>query len=148
MARTYLFRRSLDFAVHHPLFGVGPGEFADILESEGKREGRHETSLGTHNTYTQLASECGIPALLMFVAAIVITIRSSYRLYKATMHDPTQATISALAFICFVLTVAYSIDIFFHHMAYYGNMPLLLGLWIAVEFAARQSRMAQQAAVG
>lgn len=141
MARTYLMKKSVEIALANPIFGVGPGCFSDALEAEGKKEGRHEASVGTHNTYTQIAAECGMPALIMFVAAIIIAIRSSYRLYRQTSKDPSQDLLSSVAFTCFGLTVAYSIDVFFHHMAYYGSMPLFLGLWVATDLATRQARL-------
>ena len=134
--RRHLFIESVKFTIQHPLFGLGPGRFPDTIWESGEKEGRHEASLGTHNTYTQISSECGIPALLMFVAAVVFTIRNSYRLYRATMKDPAQGVLSAIAFTCFVLSMAFSIDVFFHHMAYSSNMAIVLGLWVATENAA------------
>lgn len=134
--RRHLFIQSLKFMVMHPVFGLGPGRFNDAIWENGKKEGVHEASMGTHNTYTQLGAECGIPALAMFVAAIFITIRNSYRVYRATIKDPSLGVLSAIAFMCFVLGVAFSIDIFFHHVAYSGNMAILLGIWTATEAAA------------
>jgi O-antigen ligase len=96
-------------------------------------------SMGTHNTYTQIAAECGIPALIMFVGAVFLTIRSSFRLYRATNNDPSHSLVSAIAFTCFAIGIAFSIDLFFHHMAYSGNMAMVLGLWVATDLAARHA---------
>ena len=56
-ARRELLVKSLTVTATHPVFGVGPGNFPSF------------TGLWrvTHNTYTQLSSECGIPALLLFL---------------------------------------------------------------------------------
>ena len=56
-ARKDILVRSLEVTATHPLFGVGPGNFQSY------------TGLWrvTHNTYTQLSSECGIPALILFL---------------------------------------------------------------------------------
>ena len=134
--RRHLFIESVKYTLKNPIFGIGPGRFADAIWEDGKKEGRHEASLGTHNTYTQIGAECGIPALCMFVGAVFVTIRNSYRLYRATVKDPARGVVSAIAFTCFVLSVAFSIDVFFHHMAYSGNMAMVLGLWVATESAA------------
>jgi O-antigen ligase len=52
--------KSLATTARRPLFGVGPGQFASY------------TGLWrvTHNTYTELSSECGIPALILFLLVI------------------------------------------------------------------------------
>jgi len=55
--RKDVFKKSLKETVEHPLFGIGPGMFQLV---SGKW-------IGTHNTYTQLSSEAGIPALLLFL---------------------------------------------------------------------------------
>jgi putative inorganic carbon (HCO3(-)) transporter len=55
--RQELFWRSVAVTAKHPLFGVGPGNFQVMSGSW------HET----HNAYTQLSSEGGLPALILFV---------------------------------------------------------------------------------
>jgi putative inorganic carbon (hco3(-)) transporter len=56
-ARRELFNQSVDMTLHHPLFGVGPGNF-EVVSG---------TWHVTHDSYTQLSSEGGIPALLLFL---------------------------------------------------------------------------------
>lgn len=141
LEREHLLIESVKYAIKNPLFGLGPGRFPDAMWEDGKKVGRHEASLGSHNSYTQIASECGIPALIMFVAAIYLTIRSSYRLYRATLHDPAQAVLCAMAFTCFATSIAIAIDLGFHHMAYSGNMAIVLGLGVAIELATRHVRL-------
>jgi O-antigen ligase len=147
MERQRLLFASLRFAATHPLFGVGPGRFPDTFWEEGKNKGRHEAALGTHNSYTQLASECGLPALIAFIAAIVAAARSSFRLYRRTAGDPAQALANSIAFSCFLLTVSFAISIFFHHVAYAGNVSMILGLWVTLELATK-STAPQRVAIG
>jgi len=59
-ARKALLKRSIIVAATHPLFGVGPGCFVLVDKSW----------LVAHNTYTELAAEAGLPALLLFLLAI------------------------------------------------------------------------------
>jgi O-antigen ligase len=146
LEREHLFRASVSYAIHNPIFGLGPGRFPDAIWEDAKREGRHEASLGTHNTYTQVASECGIPALIFFAGALVVTIRSSLRLYRATRNDPSQAVVSAMSFSLFIMMVAFGIDLFFHHVAYSGNLAMVLGLWVSLELATRQAAAVRAAA--
>jgi O-antigen ligase len=134
--RRHLFIESVKYTLKNPIFGIGPGRFSDAIWEDGKKEGRHEASMGTHNTYTQIGAECGIPALCMFAAAVFVTIRKSFRLYRATRKDPANGVLSAMAFTCFALGVAFAVDVFFHHMAYSSNMAMVMGLWVATENAA------------
>jgi O-antigen ligase len=59
-ARQQLFWRSIEVTAQHPLFGVGPGNFQVISGFW------HET----HNSYTQMSSEGGIPALVFYLAIL------------------------------------------------------------------------------
>ena len=55
--RQQLFWRSIEVTEEHPLFGVGPGNFEQLSGSW------HET----HNAFTQVSSEGGLPALILYV---------------------------------------------------------------------------------
>jgi putative inorganic carbon (hco3(-)) transporter len=56
-ARKELLKKSLLAAIEHPFFGVGPGNFQVI--SGMWRE--------AHNSFTEVAAEAGLPALILFV---------------------------------------------------------------------------------
>jgi len=58
--RQQLFWRSIEITKDHPLFGVGPGNFDQVSGVW------HET----HNTFTQLSSEGGLPALVLYVCIL------------------------------------------------------------------------------
>lgn len=135
--RQHLLKAAIMYTLKNPLFGLGPGEFADALWQDGKKQGKHEASLGPHNTYAQVGAECGIPGLAMFVMAIVATIRSSYRLYRATEGRLEHQLLNAMAFSIFMLAVGFGVDLSFHHVTYSGNHVMILGLWISLENAAK-----------
>lgn len=59
-ARQELLRRSVTVSLRRPLLGIGPGQFQ--LASGAWHE--------THNTYMQLAAECGIPVLAIFLLMV------------------------------------------------------------------------------
>jgi len=58
-ARKELLKLSVTTALNHPIFGVGPGCFIII-------SGWHVA----HNSYTELAAECGALALILFLMAL------------------------------------------------------------------------------
>ena len=68
-ARQGLLVRSLEISLRHPLFGVGPGQFAQVSGIA------HET----HNSYTQLSAEAGMPSLVLFLALIWLTFKNLRR---------------------------------------------------------------------
>jgi len=64
-ARSELLKESLWLIAHHPLFGVGPGNFP-VVTGEWRV---------AHNTYTELGAEGGLPALGLFVALLFLSLR-------------------------------------------------------------------------
>ena len=56
-ARRQLFWRSVEVTKQHPLFGVGPGNFQEL-------SGNWHV---THNSFTQMSAEGGIPAFVLYV---------------------------------------------------------------------------------
>ena len=64
-ARETLLKQSISMAFHHPLFGVGPGNFP-VVTGEWRV---------AHNSYTELAAEAGFPALFLFVAMLYTSFR-------------------------------------------------------------------------
>ena len=58
--RRQLLWQSILITAKHPIFGVGPGNFAEVSGSW------HES----HNSYTQMSSECGIPALAFYLTIL------------------------------------------------------------------------------
>jgi len=132
-SREELLKRSIFLTFRHPLLGVGPGMFEvaenSMAMAEGKRRGAW---LGTHNTFTEVSSECGIPAFLLYCAVVVLALKRSYSLYRRTRHRPeleeinTQALALNYSLIAFVLTGC------FVHAAYTSLLPVLAGLSISL----------------
>lgn len=55
--RQRLFWRSIEVTAEHPIFGVGPGNFIEL-------SGNWQV---THNAFTQISSEGGVPALVLYL---------------------------------------------------------------------------------
>jgi O-antigen ligase len=58
--RRYLLIKSLKVTAEHPLFGVGPGNFTVVSGNW----------LVTHNSYTQMSSEGGVLAFVLYIMII------------------------------------------------------------------------------
>ncbi len=135
-ARQYLFRQSLIYTAQRPLFGVGPGQFSSYeggsMASQGLRGNWHET----HNTYTQVSSECGIPALIFYVLALGSTFGLLRKIRKSATVAGQQEFVAAV-FCITVGLIAYSTATVFVSFAYRFYLPaisgLVLSLWAAVK---------------
>lgn len=133
--RLALLRQSMRYAFAHPLLGVGPGQFAVAASAELKAEGKLAPWLGTHNSYTEIASECGIPAFLLYSAVIFLVLRSNLRIYRRTTGPDESQGIGALAFCLFASALAYAVDTLFFHVAYSSYLPAIAGMSIALRLA-------------
>jgi O-antigen ligase len=88
--RRYLLRQSLLITLKHPLLGVGPGMFVEAENNNAMSNGLvHGLWHETHNMYTQVSTDAGIPALVAFCAAFVWCLRSLKRLRKRRNPDGT-----------------------------------------------------------
>ncbi len=126
-ARRALLMASLKATAQHPIFGVGPGTFeeyeAGMAAERNERGMWHET----HNGYTQISSECGIPALLLYLAAVTITFRSLKR--ASNLNLPVIPTVArTLA----VMAVGYSASLIFLANAFRFYMLVIGAFTIAM----------------
>jgi O-antigen ligase len=71
-ARAELLRESVSLMLHNPVFGIGPGNFPAVT---------HAWHVA-HNTYTEFGAEAGVPALVLFVALLVVSMRRIRRVQK------------------------------------------------------------------
>ena len=128
-SRKQLLRHSLIFTIRHPLFGVGPGMFVVADDAYSKTIGfRKGTWLGTHNSYTQVSSELGIPAFLFFVAVIAMSLKGPYSIYKRTRGDPRLEDMGNAALALHYCMVVYAVTVLFEHIAYTIMLPVFSGL--------------------
>jgi O-antigen ligase len=137
--RMALLRQSIEFAITHPLVGVGPGQFSVAATGDAEQQGTHATWLGTHNSYTQVASECGIPAFLFYVSVIALTLVSNFRIFRRTAGLAEYSDLSALAFCMFSTSLVYAICTFFFHIAYSSYLPSIAGMSVALRLSTHPS---------
>lgn len=76
-ARKELLLESLRLTMQHPIFGVGPGNFAVVTQ-------RWQP---THNTYTGISSETGLPGIILFVLLLVLSLRKVKNVRKLPGYE-------------------------------------------------------------
>jgi len=142
-ARLELLKDSILVTIKHPLFGVGPGNFmvaqSDLATARGEPYGLWRV---THNTYTELSSELGIPGLLIYLAFLFQcwrTLTTIVRRKHVSKDVRVMAQTLRAAFLV-VVTVA-----FFDSYGYDANIPILAGLVTALSFIAQAQRASKNA---
>jgi hypothetical protein len=122
---------SLRMTAHHPIFGVGAGNFPVAQDAMAKAAGlRRGSWLGTHNTYTQLSSECGIPVLVVFVILLAGGMRTLRAARRRAAGDvsPEAAEIRRAVLAMQTLLWGVFVFLFFAHMGYDMAVYLLIAL--------------------
>ncbi len=137
--RKQLFLRSLQLTFEHPVFGVGPGEFMDAEAIQAAQEGKRAMWHYTHNSYTELSSETGLPGLCIFLWAF-------YRGYKGLTPIRNRYRFSLVGRAALFLQIAVlmsCVGAFFLSIAYSGILYAILGIDLAFQAAvAREAKAA------
>ena len=127
-ARLALLKASWKATIEHPLLGVGPGIFMDYQADSAKGNGQRGMWHVSHNAYTQVSSECGIPALLFYVGAILTTMFSLRKCSRSS--DPELAVLSYFAS---VMITGFSVCIFFLSLGYNVQIVVLSALTVSLK---------------
>ncbi len=128
--RKVMFWRAVEYTLHAPLLGVGLGCFP--IKS-GSTEMRASEWLGTHNTFLQVSAEAGIPALVLFVSLIFISIASMRRIMQVTQSRKELEDLNLLARSSLISLMAFAFAGFIAHMAYEFYFYYLVGISIAIQ---------------
>lgn len=99
-SRKELFRQSLELTMENPLVGVGIGTFAAANAAKSGEIGQRALWQVSHNAYTQISSEAGLPALCFYLGACLYLIRGLWRVsrrpQRGPWHNPGYAHASVL----------------------------------------------------
>jgi O-antigen ligase len=76
-ARSALLKEALSLTLHHPVFGVGPGNF-EVVTDEWRV---------AHNSYAELGAETGFPGLILFLLMLYFSFRRLKQIRKLPGYD-------------------------------------------------------------
>lgn len=125
-ARRFLLQESINLTLEHPLTGVGPGCFQTAVFNEDRDKGIHHVGwMMTHNSYTQLSSETGLPGVILLLCLIAMSFKDLSVVLKGAKPeganpDPAayataKSLLCSLVVVCvcvFFLAVVYDFPIF------------------------------------
>ena len=138
-SRLAMLRESVAITFQHPIFGVGPNQFPVYTDQEAKARGeRRGAWLVTHNTYTQISSECGIPALLFYAVAfgLCMSIGSRLRRHPEFRAHPLWNQVWNTAFYLRLCVVSMAVFAVFLCFAYTALFYIMAALAVSFERAA------------
>jgi len=136
--RKALLRRSITYTLQNPLFGVGLQNF-EIMS--GSSTGSAHEWKGTHNTFTQVSSEAGIPAFIFFVAIFGVAIRRLNEIKRWAGKDLSRQEVGVFVRASLVSIFAFIFSGFFAHLAYDFYLFYLVGIGVALQAVQRQMQM-------
>ena len=117
VARTDDLKRSVFLMVRHPIFGLGMNNYIFYSNS----------AHATHNAYTQIGAEMGVPALLFYILFLVTPLRRLSKLRRSRKDTETRRD---LRYICLGIEaslIAYMVTSFFLSVAYLWYAYFLVG---------------------
>jgi len=132
--------RSTIVALRHPLFGIGMDNY--VLRSTGNH--------ATHNSYTQVAAEMGIPAGIVYVLFLLASVNRLNRIERQTASSRKTQRWYYVAVGLQGALGAYMVSSFFASVAYLWYVYYLVGYAVALDYFlhASESQSVEQEATG
>jgi probable O-glycosylation ligase (exosortase A-associated) len=115
--------RSTIVALRHPLFGIGMDNY--VLRSTGNH--------ATHNSYTQVAAEMGIPAGIIYILFLIASLKRLKRIERETVSSRKTQRWYYVAVGLQAALGAYMVSSFFASVAYLWYVYYLVGYAVALD---------------
>jgi O-antigen ligase len=143
-ARLTLLKDSLIVTVHHPIFGVGPGNFP--VEQNNLAVARGELGMWhlTHNSYTQVSSEMGIPGLVLYLIFLYRIFKVLTSIVRREQEGEVWSDLRRMAHslrFAFILLATVAL---FDSVAYIPEIPIMAGLAVALGDIVQRQEVADQ----
>ncbi len=126
--RTQALSQSLELTIKNPIFGVGPGSFATVAADLSHEDGHRAAWVETHNSYTQVSSEMGIPGILFFSGAIIACLAGLNRVSKMAAPHLRNSSLAGTAYCMLAGLGGFALIAAFVSVAYQFQFSLLIGM--------------------
>ena len=110
--------RSIYIALRHPLLGIGMGNYQPEMSYRG---------LVTHNSYTQVAAEAGMLALVFYLMFMISPLRKLGQIARETLAARRDSSFYYLAIGLQASLIAYMVSSFFLSVAFNWYVFYLVG---------------------
>ena len=139
--RRELLRSSLQLTLRHPLLGVGPGMF-EVANAGYTEETTGRASFNawheTHNTFTQVSCEDGLPGLFLYCLTLLFCFRIVLSAGKRARQYPAWSSVRHMAFALRMALIAFTGMALFSSNAYMYYFPMLAALCVALDRATAE----------
>lgn len=125
--------QSLEYTVEHPVFGLGLGNF---VIANGTDVGLPSAWVGTHNTFTEISSEAGVPALLLFVGLLITALRNIKKTSQTLADNPEARELKLIARATQASLLSFAFGAFFAHLGYEYYFYYLVGIGVGIQHIA------------
>lgn len=139
--RERLLLASIAITFQHPIFGVGPGNFPTAVFEQNNAAGIHTQWLVTHNSYTEISSETGLPGLILLLALLISGFKCLISVMKRAREtgDKPDPEAYTLAKNLLLSLTALSVGVFFLAVGY----ECMIYLWAAMAVSLKRTFDAQ-----
>jgi O-antigen ligase len=117
VARQNLLGRSIYVTLTHPLLGLGMNNFPIVSIHDQV----------THNAYTQVSAEMGIPALIIYVLFLLSSLKRLRAVERETYDSRARTRVYYLSIGLQASVVGYMVSSFFASVAYLWYIYYLVG---------------------
>jgi len=107
--------RSLNYSLENPVFGLGLG---NLMAANGNDLQRPDAWIGSHNTFAEISSEAGFPALLLFLWLLGTACRSMMRVGRAPRAGSHGQELALLARASLASLLSAAFGCCFAHLGY------------------------------
>jgi len=132
--RLTVLTRSLEYTLEHPMFGLGLGNF---VVANGTDVGQPGAWVGTHNTFTEISSEAGVPALFLFIGLLATALRNIKRICQTLSNNREGGELNLIARATLVSLLSFAFGALFAHLAYEYYLFYLVAIGVGIQQVAR-----------
>ncbi|MBU4141307.1 O-antigen ligase family protein [Patescibacteria group bacterium] len=124
--RLLNWRQSIKIIEDYPATGAGVGAYAEAVNARASER----SSITAHNTYFDIAAEMGIPALLIWIIILILTIKKFISILRSRDCELSKEKVISLGMIGAL--VWFSVQMFFDTAIYSPVLLALLMVYLAI----------------
>lgn len=127
-SRQYHLQQSIELTFLNPVFGVGPGMFPVASADYSRKQGGKARWKETHNSYTQISSETGLPGLLLYISLLAATVLAQWKVMRMSRGAPEHSVLAECGAIAYSLFLSMAVTLVtgtFSSVGYQFYFPLL-----------------------
>jgi O-antigen ligase len=134
--RLAVLERSIEYTLEHPIFGLGLGNFE---VASGMQLAQPSAWMGTHNTFTEVSSEAGLPALILLLGLLVIAVLNMKRISRTSVVNPGASDLCLMARATLASLLSFVFGAFFAHLAYEYYLFYPVAIAVGLDYIARST---------